>query len=105
MIAVIAAWNFLASSLLMECKSACINVAFPDHLSSTFSKVAYAGAGKLGVLITDISIIITLLGVCIAFQITFATLLRDVPGKRNERTLFTFEEIVTDITHCTSSIR
>ncbi len=81
MIAVIAAWNFVASSLLMECKAVCTNVAFPSHLSSTYSKMAYAGAGHWGVLVTDMSIIMTLLGVCIAFQITFATLLHEVPGK------------------------
>lgn len=81
MIAVVATWNFVASSLLMECKSVCNNVAFPSHLSSTYSKMAYAGAGHLGVLVTDMSIIVTLLGVCIAFQITFATLLHEVPGR------------------------
>lgn len=64
----------------MDCKSTCSNVEFPSHLSSTYSKMAYAGAGQLGVIVTDMSIIITLLGVCIAFQITFATLLHEVPG-------------------------
>jgi len=80
MIAVIASWNWLASTLLMECKRATAGLTFPSHLSSNFSKIAYAGLGNIGVVVTDVSIIITLLGVCIAFQITFATLLREVPG-------------------------
>ena len=80
MIAVIASWNWLASTLLMECKRATARLTFPSHLSSNFSKIAYAGLGNIGVVVTDVSIIITLLGVCIAFQITFATLLREVPG-------------------------
>eukprot|EP01032_Pedospumella_encystans_P017187 gene17187-19595_t len=89
MIAVIATWNFIASSLLMECKAVCTNVAFPPHLSSTYSKMAYAGAGQWGVLVTDMSIIMTLLGVCIAFQITFATLLHEVPGNFLSNTALT----------------
>jgi hypothetical protein len=80
MIGVIAGWNWLASSLLMECKHATSAIDFPPHLSSGYSKIAYAGAGNIGVVLTDISIIVTLLGVCVAFQITFATLLREVPG-------------------------
>ena len=80
MIAVIAAWNSLASSMMVDCKNACRNIAFPADLSSTYSKIAYAGSGPFGVLITDFSVIGTLIGVCIAFQITFAQLLVDIPG-------------------------
>jgi hypothetical protein len=80
MIGVIAAWNWLASTLLMECKYVTKAVSFPASLSSMFSRVAFAGAGSVGLAVTDFAIITTLLGVCITFQITFATLLRDVPG-------------------------
>lgn len=81
MTAIIASWNWLASLLLMECKEVTKTVEWPQHLSSNYSRVAYAGAGRLGVALADFSIIVTLLGVCIAFQITFATLLSEVPGK------------------------
>jgi amino acid permease len=86
-IGVIAAWNWVASVLLMECKAATASILWPAHLSSNYSRVAYAGAGHIGVALTDFSIIVTLLGVCIAFQITFATLLGAVPGS-------------STITHC-----
>ena len=64
---------------MIECKHACKNVAFPADLSSTYSKIAYAGCGRLGVLITDFSIIITLLGVCVTYIIAFSALLGDLP--------------------------
>ena len=92
MIGVVAAWNWLASSQLMECKHATRTVAYPPHLSSNYSRIAYAGAGNWGVLLADFSIIITLLGVCIAFQITFATLLREVPGKQQDTILWDSSE-------------
>jgi hypothetical protein len=78
-IALVAVWNYLACAMMIECRDACSNIVFPDHLSSTYSKIAYAGAGKIGVIVTDISIIVTLLGVCIAYQITFAQLLQQIP--------------------------
>lgn len=64
---------------MIECKNACVQYEFPSHLSSTFSRIAYAGAGSFGVALTDFSIIVTLIGVCIAYQITFAKLLQEVP--------------------------
>jgi amino acid permease len=65
--------------MMVECKNACAGHVFPLHLSSTYSRIAYAGAGGVGVAVTDFSIIVTLLGVCIAYQITFAQLLQEVP--------------------------
>lgn len=47
-------------------------------ISSTYSRIAYAGAGWIGVYIIDLSIMITLLGVCITYQIAFSALLKDV---------------------------
>ena len=78
-IAVVASWNAVACSKMVECKDACNGMDFPAHLSSTYSKIAYAGAGEIGVIVTDVSIIVTLIGVCIAYQITFAQLLQQIP--------------------------
>lgn len=78
-IAVVAAWNAVACTKMVECKNACAHMNYPANLSSTYSRIAYAGAGKVGVLFTDFSIIVTLLGVCIAYQITFAQLLQQIP--------------------------
>lgn len=78
-IGVIALWNGVACAKMVECKDTCAECSFPSHLSSTYSRIAYAGAGTLGVAVTDFSIIVTLIGVCIAYQITFAQLLQDVP--------------------------
>lgn len=79
MIAVTAAWNGLAANLMLQCRDACLRsrVRFPPHLSNTYSRIAHAGAGRAGELLTEFSIIVTLLGVCIAYQITFAALLKD----------------------------
>lgn len=79
-IALVATWNAVACAKMIECRNACGDVIFPDNLSSTYSKIAYAGAGKVGVMITDLAIIITLLGVCIAYQITFTQLLQQIPA-------------------------
>lgn len=78
MIGIIAVWNAVACAKMIECKNTCATCTFPSHLSSTYSRIAYAGAGSLGVAITDFSIIVTLIGVCIAYQITFAQLLQEV---------------------------
>ena len=80
MIAVIAAWNVLSCLKMIKCKSFVESNDFPLGISSTYSKIAFSGAGWYGVYITDVSIIITLLGVCIAYQITFASLLQQIPG-------------------------
>lgn len=79
-IGLVAMWNGVACNMMIECKNACSDVIFPGNLSSTYSKIAYAGAGKVGVMVTDVSIIVTLLGVCIAYQITFAQLLQQIPA-------------------------
>jgi len=79
LIGVVAGWNMVACSMMIECKEATRTRAFPTDLSSSYSKIAYAGAGRPCVLITDMCIVITLLGVCIAYQITFAQLLQQIP--------------------------
>jgi amino acid permease len=79
-LALIAIWNGIACRLMIECKRYCQGMILPRGISSTYSKIAYVAIGQTGVRITDFSIIITLLGVCVVYQITFATLLVDIPG-------------------------
>lgn len=49
-------------------------------LVSTYSEVAYAGLGKFGLYLADFCVAGSLLGVCCASQINFATLLHDLPS-------------------------
>lgn len=87
-IAVIAFWNYIACSQMIRCKRACSKYTlWPGRgLSSTYSLIAYAGIGWPGVYTIDISIIITLLGVCISYQIAFASLVSDIPFIHLSRT-------------------
>jgi amino acid permease len=82
-IAGIALWNSEACRLMMECKDNLDMASLPTDLSSTYSKIAYTGAGRMGVAITDTAIVVTLLGVCIAYQITFSQLLQQIPWTAN----------------------
>ena len=79
-IAVVALWNGIACNMIMRCKRAVEGraVLYNSLISSTYSRIAYAGTGWVGVYVIDMSIIITLLGVCITYQIAFSTLLKDV---------------------------
>jgi amino acid permease len=79
-LAFVAAWNAVACRLIVECKNFCESVPVPEGISSTFSRIAYIALGPWGVRVTDFSIIVTLLGVCIAYQITFAGLIAAIPG-------------------------
>lgn len=78
-IGLVAAWNAIACRLMIECKRATVGMPVPEGISSTYSVIAYHGAGYFGVYLTDFSIVVTLLGVCVAYQITFATLMSEVP--------------------------
>ncbi len=83
-IALIALWNGIACTMLMRCKRAFKHneslQKSTQHLSSPYSRIAYAATGSLGVYTIDFSIIITLLGVCVTYQIAFASLVSDIPG-------------------------
>ncbi len=83
-IALIALWNGIACIMLMRCKRAFkyneIAQKSTQHLSSPYSRIAYAATGSIGVYTIDFSIIITLLGVCVTYQIAFASLVSDIPG-------------------------
>lgn len=79
-IAVIAVWNAIACSMMIECKQAAKDSAFPIRFSSTYSRIAFAGLGVKGMIFTDVAMIITLLGVCVTYLITFASLLDGIDG-------------------------
>lgn len=78
LIAIIAYWNAIVCSMMIICKNRCKDFLFPSGISSTYSAIAYVGAGWAGVRLTDLSVIITLIGVCVSYQITFATLVSEV---------------------------
>lgn len=76
-IALIALWNGVSCNQMIECKNACEFKHAPDMLSSTYSRIAYCSGGWSAVYLTDFSIIVTLLGVCVTYQITFGKLMED----------------------------
>lgn len=78
--ATIAVWNGWACSLMMECKNAVVDRSLSLPTASTYSRIALAGLGKVGMAVTDVSVVLTLLGVCVAYQITFASLVHDLLG-------------------------
>jgi len=78
-IAFIAAWNSISCSQMIECKYACKERRdIPQHVNSTYSRIAYCGGGTWASMFTDACIIVTLLGVCVTYQITFALMLNDM---------------------------
>lgn len=79
----------MSCKLMIECRNYCQAVTVPRGVSSTYSKIAYVSIGFWGVRLTDFSIIITLLGVCVAFQITFASLISEIPGNFLSNTFLT----------------
>lgn len=69
--------SFVPSSLLREEEDIVSQVEKLKKLS-TYSLISYDSLGSFGLILTDFCIIVTLLGVCIAYQITFATLFADI---------------------------
>ena len=76
-IALIAAWNGISCRYMIESKASCMHHQVPAGLSSTYSRIAYVSGGWNAVYLTDASIIITLVGVCVTYQITFSKLMED----------------------------
>ena len=76
-ITVIALLNGFSCHMMIECKKCCETSRVPPGLSSTYSKIAFCSGGWPAVIVTDASIIMTLLGVCISYQITFSSLMED----------------------------
>jgi hypothetical protein len=89
MLGILAYWNKISCEMLVECYNKCKYDAFPETVSSIYSKIAYSGAGWLGVAITDASIVITLIGVCISYQMTFVALFHEIPGVTLSKTTLT----------------
>lgn len=81
-IGVIAYWNMIACEQIIECKnlSQQMNYTIPNEVNSTYSRIAYCALGWPGVRITDICIVVTLLGVCVTYLITFSSMLEEIPG-------------------------
>jgi hypothetical protein len=77
--AVIALWNYFTVSLLLKCKSRCkvsvLQLRKDGIANSTFGALAYLAMGRAGTLIIDISLILTLLGIGVTYQIQAGTLL------------------------------
>lgn len=67
--------------MMIKCRYAAdkLDIPVPAGVLSTYSTVAYKGLGWVGVFLADSSLIVTLLGVCCAYQINFATLMIDIP--------------------------
>ena len=64
----------------------------PPEATSTYSMIAYCAGGWRALYITDFCIIVTLLGVCVTYLITFITLLSDVPGDATQYVAASFLE-------------
>jgi len=79
-IGLIAMWNGLSCRMILRCKDACIGEVYPIGLSSTYSRISFSALRWPGSIITDVSIILTLLGVCVTYQIGFTDLLSTLPG-------------------------
>jgi proton-coupled amino acid transporter len=79
LIAISGLWNGLACELMINCKRACRLDTAPVGVTSTYSKIAYEAGGWPAVYLTDFCIVVTLLGVCVTYLITFMTLLKGIP--------------------------
>ena len=75
----VAAVNYFACVLVLRSRKVSEHIPTPRNVLSTYSKVAYAGCGWIGVGVVEFSILVTLLGVCISYQITFAEMIVDIP--------------------------
>lgn len=79
-IACFAIWNIVSCFMMISCKNACDDFIYPKGVSSSYSRIAFSAFGWPGVIVTDCSIVITLLGVCTSYQIAFAEFLKDIPN-------------------------
>ena len=76
----VAILNGFSCCMLLRSKRVCsrYKMEVPAEISSTYAKLAYYAWGWTGVIIIDTSIIITLLGVCVTYVITFAQLMGQI---------------------------
>lgn len=82
LIALVGLWNVGACQLMISCKRACTNSGdiyrTPPEVTSTYSQIAFCAGGWPAVYLTDFCIVVTLMGVCVTYLITFMTLVRDI---------------------------
>lgn len=82
LIAFVGLWNIGSCQLMISCKRACtsngVMYATPPEVTSTYSQIAYCAGGWPAVYLTDFCIVVTLMGVCVTYLITFMTLVRDI---------------------------
>ena len=80
LIACVGFWNGLSCDLMIASKRHMLRngLITPSEVSSTYSQIAYCAGGWSAVYLTDFCIIVTLLGVCITYLITYMTLLGDI---------------------------
>ena len=75
----VAVWNVVSCFMMISCKKACDDFIYPRGVSSSYSRIAFSAMGWPGVIITDCSLVVTLLGVCTSYQIAFAEFLKGIP--------------------------
>jgi uncharacterized membrane protein len=63
---------------LIACRDKTLGVVVPSSISSSYAKIAYCGLGWIGVIVTDISIFLTLFGVCVSTLLNIAALCNDM---------------------------
>jgi amino acid permease len=66
--------------MMIECKQVLAHKSFPLEISSSYSRISYCAFGHWGAVVTDLSVFVTLFGVCISYQIAFAQFLKDIPS-------------------------
>jgi solute carrier family 36 (proton-coupled amino acid transporter) len=79
-IALIAGWNVVSCFMMIQCKQVLAHKTFPPEISSSYSRISYCAFGHWGAIITDLSVFVTLFGVCVSYQIAFAQFLKDIPS-------------------------
>jgi amino acid permease len=65
---------------MIQCKQVLSNQYFPPEISSSYSRISFIAFGRWGAIITDLSVFVTLFGVCVSYQIAFAQFLKDIPS-------------------------
>lgn len=70
----VAVLNGVSCCMLMRARRAVDITRTPSNISCTYSKLAYAAIGLPGVVLVDISLIGTLVGVCVTYLINFGLL-------------------------------
>ncbi len=105
LIALVGWWNGVSCDLMIQSKNEMVRRAYvtPPEATSTYSMIAYCAGGWSAVYVTDFCIIVTLLGVCVTYLITFTTLLRDIPGMPLSTAQLAFLSTIVLMPACSTS--